>query len=860
MRLHYEIKGMSCAACVAHVERAIKGVLGDGDTVTVSLLTNSVSILTESDEHVEILEERLARAISAGGYTLLTERNAADKEDASSEYRRRRRSLIISAGFTLALMYLSMGGMIGLPMIPFLAGAENGLWMALAQLLLTIPVLILNFKFFKNGFRALFHLSPNMDSLIAVGSGASVVYGIIAMVLIAFAQDEATVHAYLHDLYFESAAMILTLVSLGKLLESRAKDKASDAVRSLATLAPKYATVIRDGREHPVPVEKLKIGDVVLVRAGELIPADGTVLSGEGSVDESALTGESMPVEKSENDPVRAACVLTSGVLTLRADRVGEDTSLSRVIRLLEDAASSKAPIARIADKVSAVFVPCVMAISAVTFLVWMLATAGHVEESLRSAIAVLVISCPCALGLATPTAITVGIGRGARLGILFRNAESLEKLCGVGTVLFDKTGTLTEGKPALTDFYVYGEDPNGVLAHAAAVERLSSHPLALAVKSGAEALGVTDFPEVLDFESLTGVGAVGRIGNVVCRVGKPAQSDFLSKMPENATRDTKNGDFSSFEESVQNGICVRRYPSDDLIERDFSALEEKGKTVVLVTYDSRPVAIMGIADRIREDSAAAVGELRDAGVSCIMLTGDNPKTAAAVAETVGLDSFHASCLPEDKERLVREYAEHGSVAMVGDGINDAPALVRADVGIAVGAGTEIAIDCAGVVLSSSSLSGVADAYFLSRATIRVIKQNLFWALFYNAICIPVAAGALYPLFGWQLSPMLASAAMSFSSVCVVTNALRLRSIHIRKKGENNTMFGKKELVTHVITVEGMMCMKCVAHVKTALEGVKGVKSVEVNLDTKTATVTAPENVSLDKLVAAVTAAGYQVV
>ena len=858
MRLHYEIKGMSCAACVAHVERAIKGVLGERDTVTVSLLTNSVSILTEREENVEILEERLSRAVAAGGYTLLTERNAAKKEDAASEYQKRRRNLVISAIFTLAVMYLSMGGMIGLPMIPFLAGAENGLWMALAQLILTLPVIVLNFRFFKNGFRALFHLSPNMDSLIAVGSGASVVYGIIAMILIALAEDEATVHTYLHDLYFESAAMILTLVSLGKLLESRAKDKASDAVRSLATLAPKYATVIRDGREQPVPVEELRVGDVVLVRAGELIPADGTVLSGEGSVDESALTGESMPVEKSEHDSVRAACVLTSGVLTVKADRVGEDTSLSRVIRLLEDAASSKAPIARIADRVSAVFVPCVMGISLVTFAVWMIATAGHVEEALRSAIAVLVISCPCALGLATPTAITVGIGRGARMGILFRNAESLEKLCGVGTVLFDKTGTLTEGKPALTDLYVYGEDAYAVLSHAAAVERLSSHPLALAVRSGAEALGITELPEVTDFTSLTGIGACGQIDGVLCRVGKPTDSDFTVKTTENATHDAKNGTFEDFSESVESGVCVRKYPLATTLSADFSALEQTGKTVVLVSYDSRPVAIMGIADRIREDSAAAVGELKDAGVSCIMLTGDNPKTAATVAETVGLDSFHASCLPEDKERLVREHGEHGSVAMVGDGINDAPALVRADVGIAVGAGTEIAIDCAGVVLSSSSLSGVADAYFLSRATIRIIKQNLFWALFYNAICIPVAAGALYPFFGWQLSPMLASAAMSFSSVCVVTNALRLRSIHIRKKGEN-TMFGKKELVTHVITVEGMMCMKCVAHVKAALEGVKGVKSVEVDLDAKTATVVAPENVRLDKLVAAVTAAGYQV-
>ncbi|MBQ9784401.1 MAG: heavy metal translocating P-type ATPase [Clostridia bacterium] len=857
MRLHYEIKGMSCAACVAHVERAIRSVLSSEDTVNVSLLTNSVSILTVNEPNKSALEASLARAVKAAGYELITDTQTPKKDAKTSENRARVRNLILSAAFTVALMYLSMGGMIGLPQPPFLKGASNGIWMALAQLALTLPVLVINFKFFKNGFRALFHLSPNMDSLIALGAGASVIYGLFAIVMIATAKDASTVHTYLHDLYFESAAMILTLVSLGKLLESRAKDKASDAVRSLATLAPKYATVLRDGKEISLPVEEIRVGDRILIRAGEWIPVDGVVVSGSGSTDESALTGESMPVEKEIGSPIRAACVLTAGAVTVEARAVGEDTSLSRIIKLLEDAASSKAPIARVADKVSSVFVPVVMCISLFTLGVWLLAT-RNVEQALRSAIAVLVISCPCALGLATPTAITVGVGRGARNGILFRDAESLEKLCSVDTVMFDKTGTLTEGKPSLTDLVVYGEnDPQKVLTLAAAVERLSSHPLALAVRAGAEELGIENLPDVTDFENLVGAGACGRVGGVLCRVGKPDPAIFDQKDPENASRSAKNAPRVSKNGSVT--LCRREYFSS--LKEDFEALESDGKTAVLVTLDARPVAILGISDRVRADAAPAIEALQGAGVRCVMLTGDNERTAASVAREVGLDDYRASLLPEDKERCLREACESGSCAMVGDGINDAPALVRADVGIAVGAGTEVAIDCAGVVLSQTSISGVADAYALSRATIRIIKQNLFWALFYNAVCIPVAAGVFFPLWGWQLSPMLASAAMSFSSVFVVTNALRLRSVKLRKKGENSDMlFKKKELKVTTLHVEGMMCQHCVAHVKAALEGVKGVKSVTVDLDAKTATVEAPESVSAETLASAVVSAGYQVV
>ena len=869
-RINYPVKGMSCAACVAHVERAVRSVLNEEDQVTVSLLTNSVSVFYQREldaAALEIMEQRISSAVKAAGYQLLKE--APQKKQADGEYRSALLRLLLSAVFTLSLMYLSMGGMIGLPLPAIFE--EQPFWMALSQLALTLPVLILNVKFFRGGIRALLHLAPNMDSLIAVGSGASVIYGVIAIFFIATSGDHAVIHSWIHDLYFESAAMILTLVSLGKLLESGAKNKASDAVRSLATLSPKYATLLRDGAEISVPAEQIQVGDLMLIRAGELIPADGLVVSGEGSADESALTGESMPVEKEIGSSVCAACVLTSGAITVRAEKVGEETSLSRIIRLLEDAAASKAPISRVADRVSRVFVPVVMGISLITFACWMLFTKS-VEMSLRSAIAVLVISCPCALGLATPTAITVGIGRGARMGILFRSAEALEKLCGAKTVVLDKTGTVTEGRPSLTDLISYGsspeEDPARVLLLASAVEHLSSHPLARAVWEGAQGLceeenACLTLPEVQNFESLVGVGATGIVEGLRVTVGKPDLAYLTQFCNTYAQIGEINTEKKENEEqnlllSNRLGARVRHREEPSRLLLDLMELEKEGKTAVVVTLEDRPVGILGIADRIREDSKDAVNTLKNAGVTCLMLTGDNERTAAFVAQKANLDGFYASLMPEDKERMVRELSKKEITVMVGDGINDAPALISADVGIAIGAGTEVAIDCAGVVLSGSSLTGVADAYALSRATIRVIKQNLFWALFYNAICIPVAAGVFYPLLGWQLSPMLASAAMSVSSVCVVLNALRLRNITL--KGETDMLFGKKETVTHVVSVEGMMCHRCVAHVKEALEGLKGVKSVEVSLENKSATVTAVKSVTLDRVKEAITKAGYQVV
>ncbi len=847
MRLHYEIKGMTCAACVAHVERAIVRVIGEGESANVSLLTNSVSLIVNDATDVKGLEKRLAASVKSAGYELVTKKEENKKEN--SESKKRKTNLVISALFTLFVMYLSMGSMIGLSAPAFLRGAENAVRMCIAQFVLTLPVLILNRRFFISGARALWNRSPNMDSLICVGAGASVLYGLFAFVMIVTAKDADTVHKYLHDLYFESAAMILTLVSLGKLLEARAKDKTADAIRSLSNLAPAFVTVVRDGNESLVPIEELQKEDIFLVRAGERIPADGVVLSGGGTVDESALTGESMPVEKEEGSGIRAACVLLSGALTVRAERVGEDSSLARIIRLLEDAASSKAPIARVADKVSAVFVPIVMVISAVTLIAWLVAT-QNVEQALRSAISVLVISCPCALGLATPTAITVGVGRAAKKGILFRSAEALEKLCSVKTVIFDKTGTLTEGKPALTDVYAYNTPPEELLLAAASVEHLSSHPLALAVCKGAEAFGITRLETVTDFETLTGVGAIGAVGGKLCRIGKPEEKN-LSQIGGAKENDKK-------QENTVNLIHVVQKNGVFGVKEDIKALENQGKTVVTVTLGKELVGVLALADRIREEAKESVCGLKAEGLSTLMLTGDNERTAAAISAQAGIDEYRASLMPEDKEKIVREISTATPCAMVGDGINDALALTRADIGIAIGAGTEVAIDCADVILSGNTLTSVADALKLSRATLRVIKQNLFWALFYNAICIPVAAGVFFPILGWQLSPMLASAAMSFSSLFVVSNALRLHIISI-DKGEKK-MFGskKKENLIYTLTVEGMMCQHCVAHVKKALEGVKGVTAVFVDLESKTATVEALSSVSVTTLIAAVTNAGYE--
>jgi len=808
--------------------------------------------------------------LKGAGYTLGREDSAEKRDIAAEEFKKEVKRLVWSAVLTALLMYVAMGHMLSLPLTDLFM--KNGVVFALIQLGLTIPVIILNFKFYRNGFAALFRRAPNMDSLIAIGSCASLIYGCVAIGFMVYGYATSSmdiVHSYLHNLYFESAAMILTLVTLGKTLEGKARANAASAVGKLASMMPDTAFLVEGSNVREVPLSEIKAGDVVAVRAGETIPVDGEVIEGSGGVDESAISGESMPVEKSSGDKVRAVCTLTGGYLKIRAEQVGKETSLSKIIGLLEDAAASKAPIARIADKVSGIFVPIVIGISILTAITWLLIT-GDVQRAFGCAISVLVISCPCALGLATPTAVMVGTARGASKGILIKSAEALENLHSVKYLLTDKTGTLTEGKPSVTDVIPVGESicENRVLELAYIAESVSAHPLAAAVCAEAEARGIVSSAELVsdELDSVVGMGVkVGiseRGERKICLVGKPS---FLR----------------------ENQI---EFPNDIETERQAEALESEGKTAVFVGYDGKLIGIIGIADKPREDSREAVEALKKMGITTVMLTGDNQRTALAVAEKCGISECFARLLPEDKERHIREYAKKGRCAMAGDGINDAPALAAADIGIAIGAGTEVAIDCADVVLSSNSLCGVATAVSLSKATIVSIKQNLFWALFYNAVCIPVAAGALFPLFGITLSPMIASAAMSLSSVFVVTNSLRLRYKKIygddgkrSSKGETKTkikeikepketnkkktkqqktkekddMFGKTKTVS--FTVEGMMCNNCKAHVEKALMAVKGVKSAEAVLESKTVTVTVKESVEENTLKEAVISAGYKV-
>ncbi len=820
-KIRYSVKGMTCAACVGHVERAANGVLGGLEIgFTVSLLTNSLSVTyPESYTAGEIkkIEKKLSAAIVSAGYALEEERDkAAELAEEKKQGKRTLIRFIVSAILTATVMFVAMGNMMGVPFLAFFSQPEWAFCFVLLQVALVLPVLILNYGFFFRGFRALVHLSPNMDTLIAIGSSAAFIYGIWAAVEILIAtvtNDHALMHAWLHSLYLESAAMIVTLVSLGKMLESRAKTRAGQAVRALAALMPEDASVLRRGVWHRLPLSEILPGDEVMIRQGERIPIDGVVINGQGSVDESPLSGESIPVEKSVGDRVSGACTLTGGVLYVRADRVGQDTALQKIINLLEEAAASKAPIARVADKVSGIFVPCVMGISLLTAIVWLIATGGEVDQALRCAVSVLVISCPCALGLATPTAIMVGTGRGAAEGVLIKSGEALETLQGVEYVLMDKTGTLTEGKPVLTHLQAFdGFAEKELIEYAYAAESLSVHPLSAAVCSYAEQKDTALLPAT-DYRSSIGYGIGARVQDCEVLVGKP---QFLA----------------------DHGIMLQKAQDEA-----FKACQESGMTAVLVAIGGKAAGILGISDPIRKESAQTVAALADMGITCVMLTGDNPVTANAIAKQAGITTLHASLLPEDKERIIREYLAKGTTAMVGDGINDAPALARADVGIAIGTGTEVAIDSADVVLSKSSLWSVVQAIRLSRETVRVIRQNLFWALIYNSICIPLAAGVLAPV-GIVLSPMIASVAMSFSSVSVVLNSLRLKKpakyqpgVKYKRTKKHKRRKNMAEQII-ILDVQGMMCHRCVAHVKKALEGVKGAKSVEVDLDANTATVT----------------------
>ena len=823
----YTVTGMSCAACSARVEKAVSAVPGV-TSCSVSLLTNSMGVEGTASA------EAVVSAVQAAGYGASLKGascapTAAAQEDALAdrETPALKRRLIASLGFLIALMYVSMGHMMwGWPLPACLA--DNHVAMGLLQMLLTIAVMVINQKFFINGFRSLLHGAPNMDTLVALGAAASFGYSTYALFAMTGAQvrgDAAAVMQYMHEFYFESAAMILALITVGKMLEARSKGKTTDALRSLMKLAPQTATLVRGGQEIAVPIAQVRRGDVFVVRPGESIPVDGVVLEGESAVNESALTGESIPVDKAVGDSVSAATTNQSGFLRCEATRVGEDTTLSQIIKMVSDAAATKAPIAKVADRVSGVFVPTVIALAILTTAVWLLC-GQSIGFALARGISVLVISCPCALGLATPVAIMVGNGLGAKNGILFKTAVSLEETGKTEIVALDKTGTITQGEPRVTDVLpAEGMTQGALLSLAAALEQRSEHPLARAVMMRAEEDGLTAAP-VGDFRALPGNGLTATLSG-----------------------ETLLGGSLSF---VSSQVDVPRS-----IRQKAEALAEEGKTPLLFAQAGRLAGVIAVADVIKADSPAAIAALRNMGIRVVMLTGDNEKTARAIGRLAGVDEVIAGVLPEGKESVIRRLQAQGKVAMVGDGINDAPALTRADIGVAIGAGTDVAIDAADVVLMKSRLSDVPAAIRLSRATLRNIHENLFWAFFYNVIGIPLAAGMWIPLFGWTLNPMFGAAAMSLSSFCVVSNALRLNLFKLHDAGKDkkiNRHSKHKEETTMVKTmkIEGMMCGHCEAAVKKALEAIDGVASAEVSHTDGTAVVTLSkpvENAALRKAV-----------
>lgn len=745
----YTVSGMTCAACSAAVERAVSQVPGVS-SVNVNLLANVMVV--EYDESA-LDASRIIAAVSDAGYAAAPASAEQQRTQAApvgaitDEIAQMKKRVVVSLVFMVLLMYVSMGHMLHLPVPAFLLGLENAGTMALLQFLLTLPVLLVNRQYFQVGFKTLWRRSPNMDSLIAIGSGAAVVYGVFALFRISYGLGHGEldlVARYSHDLYFESAGMILALITLGKFLEARSKGRTSDAIAKLMDLAPKTATVIRDGQEMEIPAADLVVGDIIVIRPGQSIPVDGVIIEGSSAVDESAITGESIPVAKTVGDPVVSATLNKAGAFKFRATRIGEDTTLAQIIRLVEEAGASKAPIAKLADRISAVFVPAVMAIALAAFIIWLLL--GYpLEFALTTAVAVLVISCPCALGLATPVAIMVGTGQGALHGILIKSAEALETAHSVDTIVLDKTGTITEGRPQVTDV-IPGPDlkPEELLQLAASLEKPSEHPLAEAVTAKAAQEGLEPAP-VDEFMAVPGKGIRAELG------GKTYLAGNLAFMQEN---------------KIELGIFAA----------EADRLAEEGKTPMYFADTRRALGLIAAADVVKPTSRQAIAALESMGLDVVMLTGDNKRTAEAIRRELNLGSALAEVLPEDKEREIRRLQEQGrKVAMVGDGINDAPALARADVGIAIGAGTDVALESADIVLVKNDLRDVVTAVKLSRATLRNIKQNLFWAFFYNSLGIPLAAGLFYPLFGWKLSPMYAAAAMSLSSIFVVTNALRLR-------------------------------------------------------------------------------------
>lgn len=817
MTMKFLVTGMTCAACSARVEKVTKAISGV-QKVEVNLLSGKMTV--EAHENVK---DAIIAEVQRAGYGIAQEGEKKEKTTSASSDGMLLR-IWLSAAFLLVLMYFTMGHMVGLPVPHWYHGQENALTAALLQLFLTLPVVYLNRTYYTKGLKALWHRAPNMDSLIAVGSGAALVYGIVALFSMSYAMghgDWQTVQKYRENLYFESAAMILTLITLGKFLESRAKRKTGDALRELMDLRPKTAMVRVDGEVKEIPVEEVTIGDVVILRSGSRVPVDGLVIEGRAAIDQSALTGESIPVEITVGQSVPTAAIVAEGYLEMEAKKVGEDTTLAQIIHMVEQAGGSKAPIARLADKIAGVFVPVVMGLAAIAFGVWMVA-GQTVEFSLTTAISVLVISCPCALGLATPVAIMVGTGKAARLGIMFKNAESLENLHAIDTVVLDKTGTLTVGKPAVTDIIPGALDADVLLILAASIESRSEHPFAKAIVEKAKGLSIK---EPSEFETLPGQGVRAIIDGREYYGGNPRLMQSL-------------------------GVIIP----------DLSHLSEEGKTpLYFAASDGEYLGAIGAADVLREDSVLAVDAMKKLGLDVVMLTGDNQQTANAIAKTAGISRVIANVLPWDKAAAVEALQKEGKkVLMVGDGINDAPALVTADVGMAIGVGTDVAVDSADVVLMESALSGICRAIELSRATIRNIRQNLFWAFFYNCLGIPVAAGVLYPAFHIQLSPMIGAAAMSMSSVFVVTNALRLRLFKpkMRHVEENGIVLEEKEM-KNVIKVEGMMCTHCKARVESVCKEINGVTDAVVDLEAKQVTVSGG---SVDAIKKAITDAGYEVI
>jgi len=843
MTQKYDVTGMSCAACSARIEKVV-GKLEGVKTVNVNLLMNNMTV--DFDDTLLNHDKIIQSVIDAGyGASLPREENAPQTAEktvnpAEEELASMKTRLVWSVGFLVPLMYVAMGHMLGLPMPSWLHGEGNYLTNALVQLLLCVPVLFLNRKFYAVGLKALWKRSPNMDSLIAVGSGAALISGLVAVFRMSYGYghgDLAIVERYAHNLYIESSAMILTLITVGKYLETRSKGRTGQAISRLIALTPDTARLLKNGAEVETPVSQVQIGDIAVVRAGDRVPVDGVICQGNAAIDQSALTGESIPVEKTPSDRVDAGTICQNGFFQVRVDRIGKDTSLARIIALVEEASSGKAPIARLADKIAGIFVPTVMAIALLAFVIWLL-VGESVEFALNIGISVLVISCPCALGLATPVAIMAGAGKGAENGILFRTAQSLEQAQSVTTVVLDKTGTVTRGQPAVTD--IVAADTAALLGLAASIEASSSHPLARAVLKECENRGIAPQP-LKRVENLPGFGLAAQQEGAVIAAGNAPLMEKLGI------------DLSAVAEQAR-------------------ALEENGKTLLYFAKNKALAGLIAVADPVKDTSAEAVRELKELGCQVVILTGDNARTADAVCRAVGADYAIAQVLPQDKEAHIRALQEKGeAVAMVGDGINDAPALTRAEVGFAIGGGTDVAIESADVVLTGAQLTAVPQAIKLSRAVLRIIKENLFWAFFYNAIGIPVAAGVLYPAFGITLSPMIGSAAMSLSSFCVVTNALRLTRLKLGVECPTNcdisveknvqiqeTLIKQEEkTMTKTMNIQGMMCPHCVAHVKKALTAIPGVEA-DVQLDNKCAVITMAQPVEDAVLVKAVVDAGYE--